>query len=241
MVDFSYMAKIDALSVFFPAYNEEANIENTVLKAKRVLQEIAGKWEIIIVNDGSKDKTGDIAKKLSENDKRVRVITHSPNRGYGASLKSGFYNSRYPWIAFTDSDGQFDFSEIKKFIDEQHQTEADLVLGYRLRRADSFARKLYAFIWSYLLPRIMFGLKVRDYSCGFKLIRKEAYEKIQPLVGEQKVTQIEMLVKAQRKGFMFAEVGVHHYPREFGKQTGANIKVIFRSIIDLIKLWGKLR
>lgn len=232
------MAKqIQALSVFFPAYNEEANIETTVNAARQVLEKIAQRWEIIIINDGSKDRTGEIAEKLNRKDRRIKVITHSPNRGYGASLKSGFYNSRYDWIAFTDADGQFDFTEISKFL--AHKDSADLVLGYRIKREDPTIRVISAFIWR-MIPRVLWGLNVRDYSCGFKLIKKEVFEAVQPLVGEEKVTQIEMLVKAKRGGFKFAEVGVRHYPRRFGKQTGADFKVVAKSFIDLFKLWKKL-
>jgi len=233
--------KIKEISVFFPAYNEEANIANTVIKAKNILEKIADKWEIIIVNDGSKDKTLKIAKELVKEDKRVRIVNHKVNRGYGGTLKTGYSTAKYSWVAFTDSDGQFDFLEIKKLIRKQREGNADLVLGYRIKRADSFMRKLYTFVWTRLLPRILFGLKVSDYSCGFKMIRKKVYDDVQPLIGEEKVTQIEMLVKAQKAGFKFANVGVHHYPREFGHQTGADIKVILRSVRDLIKLWWQLR
>src|SRR3972149_8753242 len=119
------MAKlIKELSVFFPAYNEESHVKTTVLKAKKILERIAEKWEILIINDGSKDKTGEIANSLAQKDKRIKVINHSPNRGYGAALKSGFYGSKYSWVAFTDIDGQFDFSEISKFINTQKQTNA---------------------------------------------------------------------------------------------------------------------
>lgn len=231
--------QIQALSVFFPAYNEEANIENTVKKAREVLLRITDKWEILVVNDGSVDRTEEIAKRLNRQDSRIRVVTHPKNKGYGATLKTGFSNAKYPWVAFTDADGQFDFPEIKKFIDIQEETGADLVLGYRIKRADPFVRRSGAFLW-FLIPRVLWGLKVRDYSCGFKLMRKKVFEDVQPLVGEEKVTQIEMLVKAKRLGFKFAEIGVHHYPRRFGKQTGADIKVVAKSFIDLFKLWKKL-
>lgn len=234
------MAKlIKELSVFFPAYNEEGNIEKTVRDAKEVLEKIAKKWEIIIVNDGSKDNTLKVAKELNKEDKRIRIINHKANRGYGGALKSGFKAAKYAWIAFTDADGQFDFSEIAKLLDKKDK--ADLILGYRLKRADPFMRKVYSFIWSRVIPRILLGLKVRDYSCGFKLIKSKVFDAVQPLVGEEKVTQIEMLVKAQRFGFEFAEVGVHHYPRTSGTPTGANIKVVMKSIIDLLRLWKKLK
>jgi dolichol-phosphate mannosyltransferase len=236
------MAKlIKELSVFFPTYNEEKNIGKVVRDAKKVLEKIAGKWEITIVEDGSKDTTPQVADKIAKLDKRIRVIHHKPNRGYGGALKTGFSKAKYKWVAFTDSDGQFDFSEIVKFIKKQNETGADLVLGIRTNRADPAIRKLFTFVWSKLLPGLLLGLKVTDYSCGFKMIRKNVYASVQPLVGEEKVTQIEMLTKAQRSGFKFAEVGVKHYPRKFGHQTGADFKVIAKSIQDLLKLWRQLR
>ena len=236
------MAKlISELSAFFPAYNEEKNVVDTVMVAEKVLQKVAGKWEIIIVDDGSKDDTGKIADKLAKNNKNIRVVHNRPNKGYGGALKSGFEAAKYSWLAFADIDRQFDFSEIKKFIAKQKETGADLVLGIRTERADPFIRKVFTWGWSIVLPRILFGLKVTDYSCGFKMLRKEVYTNSLPLVGEEKVTQIEMLVKAQRAGYKFAEVYVRHYPRKFGHQTGADFKVIFKSVKDLYKLWRKLR
>lgn len=229
--------KIERLSVFFPAYNEEKNIKDVVLSAKKVLKGVAETWEILVINDGSEDGTGEVVKELERKDKRIRLVSHKVNKGYGAALKTGFKNAKYEWVVFTDSDGQFDFSEIGKFISKKD--EADLVLGYRLKRADSLVRKIYTWGWN-LFPRIILGMRVKDYSCGFKMVRKKVFKAVQPLVGEEKVTQIEMLVKAKRKGFKFEEVGVSHYPRKKGKSTGANIKVVFKSIVDLIKLWKKL-
>jgi len=231
--------RIINLSIFFPAFNEEENIEATVRKALAVARDLeeVELFEITIVDDGSTDRTGEIADRLASGIPEVRVVHHSPNRGYGGALKGGYEAARYPWVAFADSDGQFDFSEVKEFLAKTG--EADLILGYRLGRADSLLRRLYTWGWA-LLPRILFGLSVRDYSCGFKLIKKEVFEAVRPLVGEEKVTQIEMLVKAKRKGFRFAEVGVHHYPRGGGTQTGANFKVVLKSLRDLLTLWRQL-
>lgn len=239
MLDFACMKKLPELSVFFPTYNEQDNISTVVNRAKNVLMKVADKWEIIIVNDGSKDQTQQVAEKLAAEDKRIKVILHKRNKGYGGALKTGFKNAKYRWISFSDSDGQFDFSEIRKFIEKSDC--ADLILGYRRARADSTMRKLYTAVWSHWLPKILLGLNVTDYSCGFKLIKKNVYKRVLPLKGEEKVTQIEMLTKAQRLGFKFAEVGVNHYPRRYGTQTGADIRVIMRSIRDLIKLWWQLR
>lgn len=227
-----------SLSVFFPAFNEEDNIKPAVEKALTVLEKLEiKKWEVIIVDDGSKDKTPEIADQLASKYPAVRAI-HQPNGGYGQALKTGFDNARFEWVAFSDSDGQFDFSEITKFLDKTD--EAQVIVGFRLNRADSVLRSIFTFGWK-TLARILLGLTVKDYSCGFKLIKREVYEKVLPLEGEEKVTQIELLVKAKRQGFKFAEVGVHHYPRIYGKPTGANLKVVIRSLGDLVKLWLKLK
>lgn len=232
---------IDELSVFFPAYNEEAHIEETVTKAKKVLEKTVRKWEILIVNDGSSDKTGTIAKCLSKSDKRIKVINHKKNQGYGAAFKSGFYGAKHKGIAFTDADGQFDFSEISNFIKIQKKTKADLVIGYYKDRKVSFRRKANTYLWE-LVVRIMFGLNVRDIDCGFKLVSKRVIDKIPKLEAERGAfISTEFLVKAKKEGFKIVEIGVTHYPRTAGKGTGADLNVIINSFKDLFSLWQKLR
>lgn len=232
---------IEKLSVFLPAYNEAASIAKTVKNVTDNLNKNVSTWELIIVNDGSKDKTGAIADKLAAKDKRISVIHHHPNRGYGAALKSGLYACRYPWIAFIDSDGQFDFSEIDRFLDTQKQTDADLVIGYYLGRKVSFFRKLNTFAWQ-VIVRLLFGLSVRDIDCGFKLISKKVLDKIEPLQSERGAfISSEFLIKAQKARFKIVEIGVSHYPREKGAGTGANLDVIIQSFVDLFKLWYKLK
>ena len=231
---------IEQLSVFFPAYNEEANLEKTVTNAIGILEKVARQWEILIINDGSKDKTAEIAERLTLSDKRIRVITHSPNRGYGAAFKSGLYNARFPWIAFTDTDGQFDFSEITNFFKKQKETEADLVIGYYLKREVPLIRIWGSKVWQ-LLVFLTFGLRVRDIDCGFKLIKKEVVDKIPPLEAERgPFISSEFLIKAKAFGFKIVEIGVHHYPRLAGEATGANWKVVVSGFKDLIKLRKKL-
>lgn len=226
------------ISVFFPTYNEEKNIEKTVKEAEKTLKNLKLNYEIIIIDDGSLDSTPQITDNIAFSDPKVRVIHHPKNIGYGGALKTGFRNAKFPWVAFTDSDGQFDFSEITFFLEKTGQ--ADLILGYRLNRNDSILRKVFTFGWT-LIAKVLLGLEVKDYSCGFKLIKKEAFDTVEPLYAEEKVTQIEFLVKAKKAGFKFAEVGVHHYPRVFGTETGANINVVIKSIVDLFKLWWYLR
>lgn len=230
------MNKVKKLSVFFPAYNEEKNIKDAVLKAIAVLEKIVEKWEIIVVDDGSRDETGNIVKNLQKKHKNLSLITHTPNRGYGAALKSGLYNAKYSWIAYTDADGQFDFAEISNFIEKQRQTNADLVIGYYLKRQVSFYRILGSKVWE-LAVFLLFGLKAKDIDCGFKLIKKEVIDKIPRLQAERgPFITSELLIKAKNAGFKIVEVGVSHYPRKAGKSTGTSLKVIIGGLKDLIKL-----
>jgi glycosyltransferase involved in cell wall biosynthesis len=225
------------ISAFFPAHNEEANIEELTRKTVRVLSEICEDYEVIIVNDGSKDRTKEIAENLAKENPNIRVISHEINRGYGAALRTGFYNSRFEWIFFTDGDGQFDVTEIKELI--KYTDKADLITGYRIKRQDSFIRKLNAFAWGTLV-KLLFGFKVKDVDCAFKLIKKEIIDSAK-LESDGALISTELLAKATRMGYKIFEIGVHHYPRRAGTQTGAKLKVILRAFIELFKFYGKLK
>ena len=232
--------KIKSLSVFILTYNEEGNIKSTVTKAKAVLQKYVENWEILIVNDGSTDRTKEISEELSMEDERIKVFNHEVNRGYGASLKSGFYNAKYPWIVFTDSDGQFDFSEINSFFEKQQETNADLVIGYYKKRKVSKFKIITSRMWE-IAVMILFGLHVHDIDCGFKLVSKTVIDKIPKLESERGAfISSEFLIKAKKSGFKIVEIPVTHLPRVQGKGTGRNIKVIIQSFVDLLKLWKKL-
>jgi len=236
------MEKVKELSVFFPAYNEEEAIKSTVTKATKILPKVAEKWEIIVVNDGSTDKTGEIVKELIKKEPQIKMITHTPNRGYGSTIKSGVYNSKYELIAFTDSDGQFDFSEVTEFIKTQEKTGADLVIGYYLKRKVPFYRILGSKLLWQPAVYLLFGLKVRDIDCGFKLIKKEVIDGIPRLEAERgPFISSELLIKAKKAGFKIAEVGVHHYPRKAGAATGASLKVILSGFTDLLRLRKKVK
>jgi len=235
------MKKLKELSLFLPCYNEEENLKNTVEKAVPVLKKVTEKYELIIVNDGSKDNTGKIASDLAKKFDFIKVINHSPNRGYGAALKSGMYSSKYEWITFIDSDGQFDFSEISGFIEKQEKTGADLVIGYYLKRAVPFYRIMGSKIWE-LAVWMLFGMKVKDTDCGFKLFRKKVVQTIPKLEAERgPFISSEFLIKAKRAGFKMVEIGVHHYPRQAGQETGSSLKVIISGLSDLIRLRRKIK
>lgn len=231
---------IDELSVFFPTYNEEKNITSTVTKARKVLQNTAKKWEILIINDGSKDNTVREAKKLEKLDKNIKLINHEVNKGYGGALQTGFKKSKYKWVSFTDSDGQFDFSEINKFVEKQKATKADAVIGYYKKRQVSKFKILTSKMWEYIVF-FLFGLKVKDIDCGFKLLSKKMLNDIMPLESQRGAfISSEFLIKAKNKGYKIVEIPVTHYPRKQGIGTGRNLDVIIQSFIDLFKLRLKL-
>ena len=235
------MAQITELSVFFPAYNEEKNILNTVNAAENVLKKLFKKYEILIIDDGSSDKTAEICQAIERKNPKIRLIRHEINRGYGAALISGLYSSKYSWIAFTDSDGQFDFSELSRLIEKQETTNASLIIGQYINRKVPFIRKLNTLGWQTLV-RLFFGLKVKDIDCGFKLISKNVLTKISKLESQRGAfISTEFLVKAKLAGFKIVELPVHHYPRIQGKPTGADFKVIVESFKDLFKLRAKLK
>ncbi|MDP2649426.1 MAG: glycosyltransferase family 2 protein [bacterium] len=226
--------KLHEVSIFFPFWNEEKNIERVVLQALIIAPKAALKWEIIIVDDGSSDGTLEIARKIKEKNPNIRIISHEPNRGYGAALKEGFENAKYKYIVFTDGDGQFDFSEVSKFI-EKIET-CDLVIGYRKKREDKLLRHILMNllkIWDF----VFFGFWFRDIDCGFKMFEKESLGKIMPFRSEGAMITTEILAKAIRKKLKIKQVEVTHYPRRFGTPSGANIPVVARAVLESLILW----
>ena len=221
---------MDSLSIVTPAYNEAANIVS-------VLQDVSGtalKWnldyEIILVNDGSQDQTGILAREMGSFIPNFRLVEHYPNRGYGGALKAGFASAVKEWIAFIPGDGQFDFSEIQLLIDLT--AEADIICGYRANRQDPFLRKVNAFGWNTLI-RLLFGRLCRDIDCGFKLIRTEVLAQVN-LESDGAMVDTELLAGAKARGFCITEVPVTHLPRTAGESTGADLKVIFKAFHDLL-------
>lgn len=232
------MAKqLPQLSIFFPFWNEEKNIEKVVGEALSIAPQVAKKWEILMVDDGSSDRTLEIARKLAQKNKNLRVITHSPNRGYGAALKAGLENAQYNFVVFTDGDGQFDFREVNKYIEKIDN--ADMVIGYRRKRNDHPFRHLLMNMLK-VWDLIFFGFYFRDIDCGFKMFRRSAIKAILPLKSEGAMITTEILAKAKRAKLKIAEVEVSHYPRQFGDQSGGNIRVIYRAVRESFMLWHDL-
>ena len=229
-----------ALSLFFPAHNEAENIEALVAEALDALPDLAGEFEVIAVDDGSRDATPQIADRLAAADPRVRVVHHQVNQGYGAALRSGFRAARYDLVCFIDGDRQFKVADIARLLERMTGPDAtDVVLGYRLKRADPFIRLAYARAYRLAL-RIFFRLKVRDPDCACKLFRRAALQDIR-LESDGAFLSAELLIKLRARGRRLAEVGVPHYPRTAGTPSGANPKVVLRAVRDFwrlrIRMW----
>lgn len=229
-------ARVARLSYFFPAHNEEANLESLVAEALATLPALADTFEIIAVNDGSKDRTQAIADELTARHPGVvRAVHHPTNYGYGAALRTGFAASRFELIAFTDGDRQFRVADIGRLTARLAEADApDVVVGFRIKRADPLVRTLYARAYR-LANRIFFGLKVTDVDCAAKLFRREALQDIHVESGGA-FFSAELMIKLHATGRTVAEVGIPHYPRTAGSATGAKPSVILRAVRDFWRL-----
>lgn len=226
--------KLNSLSVFFPMYNEEKNVEPVVEQCMKVFPSVAKKFEIILVNDGSIDKTKQEGQRMSKKYKQVRVADQ-PNMGYGGAVKRGFKEARYEWVFFSDGDLQFDLSEIHKFI--KHTKDNDLVIGYRNQRAEGLKRKTIADmlkIWNRML--LGFPVFIKDIDCAFKLIKKDVIENVGELQTDGAMLTTEFLLKAHKLGYNLEQVGVNHYKRQWGSQTGSNVGVIGKAVKETFVL-----
>lgn len=226
-----------SLSVFFPCYNEQANVEPLTRKTVETLSRITDNFEVIIVNDGSKDRTAAIADRLAAEIPQVRVVHHPVNRGYGAALQSGFRAAAKELVFYTDGDSQFDISELSSILPLIEK--CDIVSCYRVNRQDGPIRKLNAWCWTRLVC-FLFSLHLRDIDCAFKLYKRRIFDDM-PLLSTGAAIDTEILARASRKGYTILQTGVHHYPRTAGSQTGANPKVILRAFKELFGLWRQMR
>ena len=228
--------RVARLSYFFPAHNEEANIEGLVAEALETLPRLADSFEIIAVDDGSTDRTAALADQLAATHPGiVRVMRHATNRGYGAALRTGFGASTYDLVAFTDGDRQFKVADLGRLIDRLNRDDhPDVVVGVRIKRADPFVRIAYARAYR-LANRIFFGLAVSDVDCACKLFRREALDGI-AVESAGAFFSAELLIKLRSAGRSVVEVGVPHHPRTAGSATGARPQVILRAVRDFWRL-----
>ena len=228
------MNKNNAISIILPVYNEEDNIGRVLRETADYLQEqnFFKEYEIIAVDDGSKDATADILRKNLRSIPPLKVVTHHRSLGYGPALISGVKTSRHPLVFFMDADGQFNISDIGKLL--FYIEQFDIITGYRHKRRDSFIRMALGRIYSRIVF-LLFGLKLKDINCGFKLVKREIIERAD-MNAKAGVFYSELFLKAVAGGCTIKQLPVQHFPRLKGRQTGASLRVIFNAITDLIRL-----
>lgn len=229
------MERLPGLSFFFPVYDEEATVEAVVREAARTLPRFADDLEVIVVDDGSRDGSGEIADRLAAEDPRVRVIHHRPNRGYGGAIRSGLTAARLPYVFFTDGDRQFELEDLERLV--PRLARADVVVGYREKRADPPRRLVIAWVYNTLI-RILFAAPFRDVDCAYKLFRRDVFERV-PLSRVRSNGAFfspELLLVLRAAGVRIDQVGVRHFPRRSGEEKGATIRVVLRAMRDLLRL-----
>jgi hypothetical protein len=221
------------LSVCMPAYNEEQNIEDTLDSACAILPAFVKRFEIVVVNDGSRDRTGEIVARYSLREPRVRLVTHEQNRGYGGAVTTALRAAHGDLVMFTDSDGQFSLLDLPQVLVQLKGH--DMVIGYRYQRADNWMRLLNAWSWNRLI-RLVLGVCVRDLDCAFKLFPRKIVDRL-VLNSSGAAINAEILVQCFRSGVRICETPVMHYPRYAGAPTGAALKVILKAFRELPRLW----
>jgi glycosyltransferase involved in cell wall biosynthesis len=224
-----------SLSVVLPAYNEEHVIAMTIHNVLIQLDRWGIDYEIIVINDGSKDRTAALVTEISAVHPQVRLINHVTNQGYGAALVSGFAAASKGLTFFMDSDGQFAIEELRSFF--SYIDTCDAVIGYRLNRQDTWMRKVNAWGWK-LLVRLVLGVSVRDIDCAFKLLHTQWLHE-SPLETRGAMINAELLYKLNQTHHFYKEIGVHHFPRRAGRATGAKVSVILRAFGELFPYAAK--
>jgi glycosyltransferase involved in cell wall biosynthesis len=225
------------LSVVLPAHNEEQVIEQTVRRCVEILSVVAPEYEIIVVDDGSTDRTGALAEALAAENPHIRVLRNWPNRGYGGALTAGFAACANPLTFFMDADGQFDIADIGQVLQLREQGHR-AVIGYRQRRRDPLLRRVNGWGWTAVVS-LLYGLRVRDVDCAFKLY-DTALLRAAEVEAQGAMINTEILFKLSRLGVTFVQVPVEHFPRLHGSASGASLRVIARAFRELVVLRGKL-
>jgi len=222
--------------MFFPVYRDEVTVLRVAEKSLSLLRQEASEFELIIVNDGSPDKAGEIADVIARRESNVRVIHHPHNMGYGHALRSGFRASRFEWIGFTDGDDEYEIDDLRKLL--RLKDYYDLIITFRYAKRYSGFRMFISYVYNKLL-RLIFKTRYRDISCGLRLIRKEVVEELD-LVSSSPFIGAEIAIRVMLKGFRVGEVGVQTFPREFGKGSSTSLKNILATIKDMIKVYRQI-
>ncbi len=226
------------LSLVFPAFNEAENLPTLLESATKIGDQLGVTFEIVVVDDGSRDASAAVLDRWMARDPRIRSVHHATNRGYGAALRAGLREARGELVFFSDADLQFDLREIALLLAHAHEHDVEIVAGYRAPRRDPWLRRIIARAWGDLV-RALFSIPVRDIDCAFKIFRREVLDAI-PIESVGAFVNTEILVRARAAGFRIRQIPVTHRPRKSGRQTGAHPRVIFRALTELVKLYGAL-
>lgn len=226
-----------SISVVLPAWNEERNVARAIQEAVTALEGLGADYEVIVVDDGSRDGTARVVGELQARHPQVRLVRHEVNRGYGQALRSGYAAAQKDLVLIHHADSQFDLTEIKRFLPLLAQ--ADIVCGYRAQRADPFMRKVNALGWN-MVVRLLFGYLARDIDCGFKLFRREILDHVHLTATRGAMIDTELLASARARGYRIAELPVTHLPRLGGQPTGAHLDVIITSFRELFAFRRRL-
>lgn len=229
---------IGSISAFFPAYNDAGTIPSMVITVLLTLRELTDDYEVIVINDGSKDHTAQVLDELARiYPDEVRVIHHVKNRGYGGALRSGFAAARKEWIFYTDGDAQYDPRELKDLA-AQAGDHVDFINGWKIERNDPLHRIIIGRLYQYFV-KFTFGLRLKDVDCDFRLMRRSIFDKVQ-LESDSGVICVELMKKVQDAGFRLTEIPVHHFHRAYGRSQFFNFRRLARVAIDLTRLWRRL-
>lgn len=231
------MSTLQSLSIFFPCFNEEKNIVGLIEETLVVAKRVARKYEVIVVDDGSQDATAENVRQLAAANPEVKLVQHAQNKGYGASLRTGFEVSQYEWIFFTDGDKQFDVAQLEDLV---AQTDSfDVVIGYRESRADGPMRSLNAFLFGAFID-VLFRLHVRDIDCAFKLMKASVVKHID-FISTGAMISTELLYRLKKQGVAFYQLPVRHFPRLHGTQTGNSPTVVFLAFYEAFALYVNMK
>ena len=231
------MSNRPSITVFFPAYNDAGTIASMVVLADRTLRKLTDDYEMIVVNDGSRDHTAQVLSELESIYPRLRLIHHTANKGYGSALRTGFANASKELIFYTDGDAQYDVRELQKLVPLM-TADVDVVNGYKISRSDPLHRIVVGNIYCWII-RFAFGIKIRDVDCDFRLVRRASYNRVR-LMSTSGTICVEMIKSFQDAGLRFAEVPVNHYHRAYGKSQFFNFRRLFKTVKDLSALWWQL-
>jgi glycosyltransferase involved in cell wall biosynthesis len=225
------------LSIFFPAYNDAGTIASLALVAHMTARELTADHEVIVVEDGSPDHTGALVDEMARHFPWLKVVHHERNRGYGGALRSGFSAASKELVFYTDGDAQYDPREMARLW-AALAPGIDLVNGYKISRNDPLHRVVIGRAYHWFV-KLAFGLRLRDVDCDFRLVRRSVFDKV-TLTRSSGVICVELMKKAQDHGFRVAEVPVHHFHRSYGKSQFFNFPRVFRTLVDLARLWWEL-